>query len=326
MSSDPGRPFADLDPQRVLEALASEQVMGDGRLLALNSYENRVYLVYLDDGSSVVAKFYRPARWSDAQILEEHRFAQELADAEVPAVPAMLLPNGSTLGHFDTMRFSVSPRRGGRAPELDDEDVLERIGMFLGRMHSVGRQAKFQHRVALTPETMGSEPVRWLQNSDMLPMAQRTAWLAAAHGALKVVEQLWGQVGHLSHLRIHGDCHPGNILWTDSGPHFVDLDDAMQGPAIQDFWMLLDGEPERSRHQLAVLLSGYEQFCEFNWEERRLIEALRTLRMIHHSAWLARRWNDPAFPAAFPWFGTERYWEERLLELGDQQEKMQAAL
>jgi Ser/Thr protein kinase RdoA (MazF antagonist) len=321
------QPFSRLDPQQVLDALASVGMHGDGRVLTLNSYENRVFLVYLEEGSSVVAKFYRAGRWTEAQILEEHRFANDLHDAEVPAVPPLSLGSQGTLGHWEGLRFSISPRQGGRAPELEDFAVLHRIGTFLGRLHDVGARSGFSYRLQLTPDSLGREPLDWLAQHQAVPLAQRSGWEQASEQVLSSVKAVFASVGAVRSIRLHGDCHPGNILWNEAtGPHFVDLDDAMQGPAIQDFWMLLDGDPERSRVQLDALLRGYEQFRDFDDVELRLIEPLRSLRMIHYSAWLARRWADPAFPAAFPWFGTERYWEERTHELRDQWEKLQPLL
>jgi Ser/Thr protein kinase RdoA (MazF antagonist) len=316
------RPYDGLTPDTVLDALDSAGLRGDGRLLALNSYENRVYQASLEDGTSVVAKFYRPHRWSDAQLGEEHAFALELAEREVPVVAPLRL-NGATLHRFRDFRFSVYPRRGGRTPELEDESVLEWIGRFLGRIHAVGASGQFAERPALDIESFGEEPRRWLLDSGMIPPDLLEAWRAVADLALQGVRDCFERAGSFRAIRLHGDCHAGNVLWTDAGPHFVDLDDARSGPAIQDLWMLLPGDQETANRSLKALVSGYEQFREFRRDELVLIEALRTLRLLHYSAWIGRRWDDPAFPAAFPWFGTQRYWQDRILEMREQVPAMQ---
>jgi Ser/Thr protein kinase RdoA (MazF antagonist) len=310
-------PYSGLDPDTVLDALDSAGQRGDGRLLALNSYENRVYQVWLEDGSSVVAKFYRPARWSDAQILEEHAFVRELEEREIPAVAPLAL-EGRTLFEHAGFRFAVFPRRGGRTPELDRRDTLEWIGRFIGRIHAVGCVRPFAERPALDAESFGREPRDWLLAHDFLPPDLLGAWTSAVEQALQAVGHCYARAGAVSTLRLHGDCHAGNVLWTDQGPHFVDFDDARSGPAVQDLWMLLSGDRADMTRQLGDVLAGYEQFREFDPRELHLVEALRTLRLIHYSAWIARRWDDPAFPAAFPWFNTQRYWQDRILELREQ--------
>jgi Ser/Thr protein kinase RdoA (MazF antagonist) len=319
MASDP--PYAGLTPDTVLDALASAGLAGDGRLLALNSYENRVYQVWLDDAgsspSSVVAKFYRPARWSDAQIAEEHTFACELAGREIPVV-APLGNAGGTLHEFRGFRFAIYPRRGGRTPELEDPETLEWMGRFIGRIHALGAVRPFAERPALDPETFGREPRDWLLESGFVPADLLEAWKSASRLALEGVARCYERAGGVRTLRLHGDCHAGNVLWTDDGPHFVDFDDCRTGPAIQDLWMLLSGDRASMTRQLSDVLAGYEDFHEFDPRELHLLEALRTLRLIHYSAWLARRWDDPAFPAAFPWFNTQRYWQDRILELKEQ--------
>jgi len=315
--ADAPHPFSLLDPDCILDALQSAGWLGDGRLLALNSYENRVYQVWLDDGSAVVAKFYRPARWRDAQILEEHRFTEELAALEIPVV-APLVAAGTTLHAHGGYRFAVYPRRGGRPPELDDPQTLRRLGRFIGRIHAVGAVSPFAERPALDIEALGREPRDWLLAHAALPEDLLPAWRASVDQCLDAVAAAFERVGALRRLRLHGDCHPGNVLWTDDGPHFVDFDDARSGPAVQDLWMLLSGSPDEMAGQMALLLEGYRQFMDFERAELQLIEPLRTLRLIHYSAWIARRWNDPAFPAAFPWFGTPRYWQDRILELREQ--------
>ena len=300
----------------MLDALESAGWRGDGRLLALNSYENRVYKVSLEDEGYVVAKFYRAARWTDEQILEEHEFSTELAAREVPVV-APLAVEGRTLFEYQGFRFAVFPRRGGRPPELEDEKVLEWVGRFLGRIHAIGAARRFKHRTALDLEAFGTEPREWLLDSGMIPADVRDAWESVSEQALDKVQDAL-ELDPPPLLRLHGDCHAGNVLWTDAGPHFVDFDDSRMGPAVQDLWMLLPGDRAEATRALKALLDGYRRFHDFNPAHLRLIEPLRTLRLLHDSAWIARRWDDPAFPAAFPWFNTQRYWQDRILELREQ--------
>jgi Ser/Thr protein kinase RdoA (MazF antagonist) len=332
-------PFETLTPDVVLDALESVGLRGDGRLTALSSYENRVYQVQLEDGAPVVAKFYRPERWSDAQIQEEHDFAAELMAAEIPAVGPLVL-NGQTLHRFQDFSFSVSPRRGGRPPELDDGEVLEWIGRFLARIHTVGARRPFVQRPALDVQTFAVEPMQWLLAHDCVPLDVQTLWSKRCQEAIDLIAaraDMAGATGQnkanssgIRQLRLHGDCHPGNILWTPTdaaasagpGPHFVDLDDARTGPAVQDLWMLLSGDRQQQTRQLGMLVDGYEQFREFDRMELALIEPLRTLRLIHYSAWLARRWSDPIFPVNFPWFGSSDYWKGQIQMLEDQIEAM----
>ena len=311
-------PYAGLTPDVVLNAVESVGLRCDGRLLALNSFENRVYQIWLDDGSLVVAKFYRPQRWSDAQILEEHRFVGELAEREIPVVAPNQYQNASTLLEHGNFRFAIYPKQGGRPPELELGNTLEWIGRFLGRIHAVGSIKPFDLRPAIDPETFGEEPRQFLLSSQFLPADLKHAWSSVVDQALIGVRQCYQRAGDIKLIRLHGDCHNGNILWTEAGPHFVDFDDCRMGPAIQDLWMLLSGETGDMTRQFADVLAGYEDFCEFDRRELHLIEALRTLRLIHYSAWIARRWDDPAFPAAFPWFNSQRYWQDRILELREQ--------
>jgi Ser/Thr protein kinase RdoA (MazF antagonist) len=310
-------PYAALTPEVVLAALDALGLRPDGRLLALSSYENRVYQVWLEDEAAVVAKFYRPGRWSDAQIDEEHAFARELAEREIPVVAP--IHSASFAGFI----YAVYPRRGGRTPELGDLNTLEWIGRFLGRIHAVGSTKNFTHRESLTVQSFGHDARAYLLEHDFVPADLLDAWKAVTEQALQSVEQCYARTGEIRSIRLHGDCHPGNILWTDQGPHFVDLDDARMGPAMQDLWMLLSGDRAAMSAQLKKVLSGYEQFMDFDRKELNLLEALRTLRLIHYSAWIARRWDDPAFPAAFPWFNTQRYWQDRILELREQIALMQ---
>jgi Ser/Thr protein kinase RdoA (MazF antagonist) len=310
-------PYAALTPEVVLDALASLGLRPDGRLAALSSYENRVYQIWLDEDPAVVAKFYRPGRWSEAQIEEEHAFARELAEREIPVVAP------SHTGHFAGFTFAVYPRRGGRTPELGDPKVLEWIGRFLGRIHAVGSIAPFRVRESLTPKSFGHDPRAYLLGTSFIPADLLDAWKAITEQALQLVDACYERAGAVRAIRLHGDCHPGNILWTDDGPHFVDLDDARMGPAVQDLWMLLSGDRAAMSLQMRSVLSGYEQFASFDRRELNLLEALRTLRLIHYSAWIARRWDDPAFPAAFPWFNTQRFWQDKILELREQIALMQ---
>ena len=324
MRLDQARPYDGLTPDVVLDALESVGCRGDGRLLALNSYENRVYQAGLEDGGHVVAKFYRPGRWSDAQILEEHAFATELAEREIPVV-APLQAQHRTLHRFGRFRFAVYPRRGGRSPELENAATLEWIGRFLGRTHAVGASIPFKERPPLDIETLGIEPRDWLLAHGLVPPDLKDAWAGVSAQALEGVRRAWDRAGDVRPIRLHGDCHAGNILCTDDGPHFVDLDDARTGPAIQDLWMLLPGEPAEAAISMRSLLAGYERFFALERRELLLVEALRTLRLLHYSAWIAKRWDDPAFPAAFPWFGTVRYWQDRILELREQVAAMEEA-
>jgi Ser/Thr protein kinase RdoA (MazF antagonist) len=333
--------FEALTPDVVLDALEAAGVRCDGRLMTLSSYENRVYLAHTEDGNgdAVVAKFYRPERWSDAQILEEHSFAAELVAAEIPLAAPMAM-DGRTLHHAHGFRYSISPRKGGRRPELEDLDTLEWIGRFLARIHTVGAAAPFAVRPALNVETFGTEPHDWLTQHEMVAPEVRGVWQEVYQSAMNLVatcahSTLAGRPSAadaqaIAQIRLHGDCHPGNILWTPEGsatqapgPHFVDLDDARTGPAVQDLWMLLSGDRRQRTQQLSALLDGYEQFRPFDRRELALIEPLRTLRLVHYSAWLARRWDDPAFPIAFPHFGSSAYWHEQVQLLQEQIESMQ---
>ena len=317
MQSQSPQPYAALTPDAVLDALDSIGLRGDGRLLALNSYENRVYQVSMEDGPPVVAKFYRPARWSDAAIMEEHAFVATLAEREIPVVPALAI-NGHTLHSFNGFRFAVFSKHGGRAPELDNRDTLEWMGRFIGRIHAVGALAPYRDRPTLDIQSFGEEPSVYLLANNFLPPDLIEVYRGVVAQALDGVRECFDRAGDVPTLRLHGDCHIGNVLWTDAGPHFVDFDDSRMGPAIQDLWMLLSGERADMTRQLADLLAGYEDFYDFDPRQLHLIEALRTLRLIHYAAWIARRWDDPAFPAAFPWFNTQRYWQDRILELREQ--------
>ncbi len=309
--------FAELEPGVVLDALDSVGLYGDGRLLALNSYENRVYQIGMEQGPPVVVKFYRGQRWSDAAILEEHQFVNELVENEIPVVPPLLI-GGQTLQHYQGFRFAVFPRQGGRAPELDRPGTLEWVGRLMGRIHAVGHARSYQARPAIDVQSFGIEPRAWLLAHDFIPPELLASWQSVSAQALEGVARCFERAGPYTSLRLHGDCHGGNVLWTDDGPHFVDFDDSRSGPAIQDLWMLLSGERADMTRQLGDVLAGYEDFFEFDPRQLHLLEALRTLRLLHYSAWLAMRWHDPAFPLAFPWFNTVRYWQDRILELREQ--------
>jgi Ser/Thr protein kinase RdoA (MazF antagonist) len=315
-------PFERLTPDFIGAAVESVGYVTDGRLLALNSYENRVYQVGVEgpDGAiatPMVAKFYRPGRWNRAAIEEEHAFALELAATEIPVV-APLSYHGRTLHHHQEFWFAVYPRQGGRWPELDKADDRLRLGRFLGRIHAVGARSKFRHRQQLNLHTWASESRRFLLQHDWIPEHLGAAYESTSAQLLQRMQTQWHELADLPQLRLHGDCHLGNVLWTEQGPHFVDLDDCMTGPAMQDLWMLLSGSRAEQAQQLDELLEGYTQFANFDYRELALIETLRTLRVMHYAAWLARRWEDPAFPRAFPWFGDNKFWERHVLDLREQ--------
>ncbi len=330
-------PYASLTPHCVLDALDSlhaDAVRADGRLIALNSYENRVYQAGMEVGAPLVVKFYRPGRWSDAAIREEHGFLAELAAEELPvavplAIGGEIGGEGNTLHFFEGHRFAVFPKRAGRAPELDRRATLEWMGRMIARIHTVGARQPFRARPPLDIASFGEEPRDWLLDHDFIPDELLPAWQSVVDQALDGVYRCFECAGAVRSLRLHGDCHGGNVLWLseeergsgllgEAGPNFVDFDDARMGPAIQDLWMLLSGDADEMARQLGAVLAGYRRFRDFDLAELHLIEALRTLRLLHYSAWLARRWDDPAFPAAFPWFNTPRYWQDRILEMREQ--------
>jgi Ser/Thr protein kinase RdoA (MazF antagonist) len=315
-------PFATLTPESLLNALEGIGLRPDGRLLALNSYENRVYQVFIEDGAPLVVKFYRAGRWSDLAILEEHAFVAELVERELPVVAPLTIA-GRTLHTAGDLRFAVFPRQGGRAPEFDSGQILEWMGRFIGRIHAVGALRPFVERPPLDIGTFGEQARDFLLAGGFLPSELAAVYFGVVAQALDGVRRCIARAGSFATLRLHGDCHVGNVLWIEGegpqhGPNFVDFDDARMGPAVQDLWMLLSGERADQSRQLADVLAGYEDFFEFDTRELHLIEALRTLRLIHYAGWLARRWDDPAFPLAFPWFNTPRYWQDRILELREQ--------
>ncbi len=316
-TSDILTPYYRLDPEELIQVIESTGLLCDGRLLALNSYENRVYRCELEEGGAVIAKFYRPNRWSNEAINEEHQFSFELVEQEIPVV-APIVKDGVSLFEFEGFRFSLFPLRGGRWPDLETRDDLNWMGRFIARIHNVGRSSLFEHRHQIEVKRMGRDSADFLQDNDFIPDYLSIAYQTLVDDLLKAVQAAFDRCGNYQTIRLHGDCHRSNVLWTDDGPHFVDLDDCSNGPAIQDLWMLLSGERDEMTEQMCDLLEGYEEFAELDLKELHLIEALRSLRMMHYAAWLAKRWEDPAFPLAFPWFNANQYWEQHVLELREQ--------
>ena len=316
-------PFETLTPDFILDAIEAQGFLSDGRILALNSYENRVYQVGIEDEVPIIAKFYRPGRWSDAQILEEHQFCYELEEQELSVVTPLKNSQGESLLRYQDFRLALFPRRGGRAPDLDNPDHLYQLGNTLGRMHQVGAAKAFIERPALDLASFGYNSIELIAR-DFMPASLREAYLSLTRDLMQKIEEAFQRFDDIKSIRVHGDCHGGNLLWRDDLAHFVDFDDARMAPAMQDLWMLLS---ENERHlrelQLAEVLAGYQEFVDFDPRELHLVEPLRTLRMLHYSAWLARRWEDPAFPLSFPWFNTERYWGEHILQLREQLSALQ---
>ena len=311
-------PYAALTPDTVLDAIEAAGLQVSGRFLALNSYENRVYQIELVEGDYIVAKFYRPERWRDEAIREEHRFSLELVGQEIPVIAPRINEEGESLFRHQGFRYALFPRRGGRWPELEDPDVQYRLGQFLGRIHMVGAARAFEHRPTLDSRSFGHEPSQYILQGEFLPGEYHAQYEDLVGRVLEKVDETFRDTGSVKSIRLHGDFHPGNILWTDDGAHIVDLDDCRMGPAVQDLWMLLSGDRRQMALQLDEILAGYEEFADFDRRELRLIEPLRALRLIHYSGWLARRWDDPAFPQAFPWFNSPCYWEEQILTLREQ--------
>ena len=309
--------FAKLSPDFILSAIEDNGLRCDGRILELNSYENRVYQIGIEDQQPVIGKFYRPQRWSDEQILEEHAFSSELLAAELSVVAPEYNEAGQSLLTFEGFRFALFERKGGRAPELDRDENLEVMGRVLGRIHNIGASQAFNHRPTLSLQSFGFDSVEYLCKN-WIPSELLNAYQSLSSDLLSILEDRMASVSELKLLRVHGDCHIGNVLWRDNIAHFIDFDDCRSAPAIQDIWMLLSGSREEQRHQLMCILDGYEEFMDFDRRELALIEVLRTLRMFYFTAWLARRWDDPAFPRGFPWFNTARYWEEHILHLREQ--------
>jgi len=310
-------PYTRLTPDHVIAAVETTGRLSDARILALNSYENRVYQVGIEDEDPVIVKFYRPDRWSMSQIDEEHRFTQFLFDHEIPVVPPSVIDSDAeypTLGSHDDFWFAIYPRQGGRAPELDNLDHLHLLGRFIGRIHAAGQGFRFEHRIRMSVDR-ASENVNYLLEAGFIPSDLEAAYRAITSEVLSAIQARRPDVEPYQQITLHGDCHSGNVLWRDDCPHFVDFDDAISGPAIQDLWMLLSGDIPNQQRQLLEIIEGYEMFQPFDVRELKLIEPLRAMRVLYFSAWLARRWDDPAFPLAFPWFNTERYWSEYILEL-----------
>lgn len=310
--------FQNLSPDEILDAIESQGYRCDGSFQALNSYENRVYQVGIEDQQPIIAKFYRPARWDNAAIQEEHDFTRELVASELPVVAPLYNAQGESIHQQGAFRFSLYSRVSGRTPELDNPDQLEVIGRFLARIHLHGEQVDFQYRPAVDIENYGYAPSQYLLSEHKLPPELETAYERLIQDLLAKIHDHFSAAGTVQQLRIHGDCHPGNILYWDAVPRIVDFDDARMGPAIQDLWMYLSGDRPYQQARLMDILVGYTQFREFNPKELHLVEALRTLRMIHYAAWLAKRAEDPAFQLAFPWFYTARYWDDHILSLKEQ--------
>lgn len=318
MSNSLQTPYENLDPNVILAAVESVGLACNGSLLALNSYENRVYQIGIEDAAPMIAKFYRPHRWSDESILEEHQFALELMAHEIPVVAPWVDAQGKTLHAYQDFRFALFPRWGGRALELESWEQLAWMGRFIGRLHAVGACRPFEHRPELNIQTHGYAAYQFLIAHDFIPSHLKENYCRVVEAMLQQIEQSFQRAGAIQHIRLHGDIHAGNVLWNDAGPHIVDLDDCVMGPAVQDLWMLLSGDDEESRVQLQYILRGYREFHDFNPRELHLLEAMRALRMLQYSAWLACRWQDPAFPLAFPWFNTAHYWQEQLTNFSEQ--------
>jgi Ser/Thr protein kinase RdoA (MazF antagonist) len=317
-------PYDALTPDLILDCVEKTGLRCDGRLQPLNSFENRVYQVGIDEAPPVIAKFYRPARWSPAAIAEEHTFALELAQAELPVVAPLAFGNlGATLLEHAGFLFALYPRQPGRAPEFDQPETLRWMGRFIGRIHAIGGLHAFAQRPTLDVRSFAEEPSNLVMSGGFIPDDLHPAYEALASQLIVQLYACFEHAGRVRHIRLHGDCHGGNVLWDAQGPHFVDLDDARNGPAVQDLWMLLSGDRAAMEQQLDVVLAGYREFCDFDVREVQLIEALRTLRIMHYAGWLASRWDDPAFPRSFPWFNTQRFWQDHILALREQLALMQ---
>ncbi len=310
-------PFEKLTPDFIMDAIEAQGYPCDGRYLTLNSYENRVYQIGIEDSVPLIAKFYRPERWTREQILEEHEFCFELAEQELPVVLPMRNQQHNSLLHYEGFDIALFERKGGRSPELDYEDNLTILGRLMARIHAIGSRARYQLRPTIDIQSYAVESMQFiLQN--FIPMELETAYRTLCDDLIPTMQQRLKEAGSVASIRVHGDCHAGNMLWRNDAPHFVDFDDSRMAPAIQDIWMLLSGDSEQQAQQIRKILDGYHEFNDFNIAELKLIEVFRTLRIMYYSAWLARRWNDPAFPHSFPWFNTSRYWEQHILELREQ--------
>ena len=314
--------YQTLDPDQILHAVETQGYLTDGRLLALNSYENRVYRVGLEDAPAMVVKFYRPFRWSDDAILEEHKFAIQLAENEIPVIPPITNDSGQTLHKVKHFRFALFENHGGRPPELDNGDHLNQLGRFLGRIHNVGASQNFNHRPQHCAKSFAGEAWNYILENGFIPAELELAYRSLCEDLMQRISWCFERCGNTTMIRLHGDCHPGNILWTPDGPHIVDLDDARTGPVMQDLWMFLSGDRNERIWAVSELLEGYQEFRNFPMNELHLIEALRTMRIIYYHGWLAKRWQDPAFPHSFPWFNTQRNWEQHILDLREQASMM----
>ena len=310
--------YKNLSPDEILNVIDRSGYRCDGRILALNSYENRVYQVGIEDDKPIIAKFYRPGRWSDEAIQEEHDFTRLLSGADIPVIAPLVDANNQTLLHLDGFRFALYTRVGGRTPELDNPEHLLQLGRTLARIHNFSELEPFQHRPELTIQSFGVEPSQFLLAGDFIPADLLESYSTLITDLLYRIENCFARAGEIQSIRLHGDCHLGNILWNNDAPFIVDFDDARMGPSVQDLWMLLSGDREYMTARLFDLLDGYCEFRPFDPRELHLIEPLRTLRMIHYAGWIARRWTDPAFPMAFPWFNSQRYWEDHILSLREQ--------
>jgi Ser/Thr protein kinase RdoA (MazF antagonist) len=315
-------PYAGLTPEVVLAAVESVGLVADGRLMALNSYENRVYRVGIEESSPVVAKFYRHGRWTDAQIHEEHVFAAELAEEQLPVVPPLLF-DGTSLHRHAGFRFSLFECRAGHGAEIDLPGHRALLGRTLARMHAAGRRRAFRQRDSIAQWRSGARARGLILDGNLVPAPLDESYARISGQLVQAIADCQQQAGAVAQLRIHGDCHGGNILWQTQGPLFVDFDDCLTGPAVQDLWMFCAGEPLQIQREWTELLEGYEQFSHFDFAETSLVEALRAMRMLNHAAWIASRWTDPAFPRAFPWFGEPRYWERHIDELREQLEALE---
>jgi len=311
-------PYANLEPDLILKAVESIGFHCTGSLFPLNSYENRVYQIGIENAEPLIVKFYRPCRWTNEAIIEEHQFALELVGYDIPVIAPLATVSGDTLHTYQAFRFAIFPRKGGRALELDNLEQLEWMGRFIGRLHAIGACQPFQHRINLNTQSYGHEPYHFLLEHHFIPDELKQNFCDITETVLQKIEQRFAQIDPVTYIRLHGDCHAGNVLWNSLGPQIVDLDDCLMAPAIQDIWMLLSGSKQDRELQLNYILRGYQEFHDFNFKELQLIEAMRSLRMIHYSSWLAKRWEDPAFPLNFPWFNTPRYWQNQLQHLRDQ--------
>ena len=322
MSTASEHPFDRLTPSFIMDAIESQGFRCDCRIFALNSYENRVYQIGIEDAEPLIAKFYRPQRWSTKQIIEEHLFTLELAEQELPVVAPWQNEKAETLFSYEDFRFALYPRKGGHAPELDNPEHLKVLGRVIGRIHLLGARLPFDARPQLNSQTFGHQNVAIISEK-FIPLEYKESYQSLTRDLLQMIDERYSRLSEIRNIRVHGDCHSGNMLWRDGAPNFVDFDDARMAPAMQDLWMLLSGEAEQQRRQLEKTLEGYHDFNDFDFRELQLIEPLRTLRIINYSAWLATRWDDPAFPQTFPWFNTLQYWGEHILELREQMSALQ---